>query len=147
MNENPKRENDKLIFFNQAIEYFDYPIQAVSQKTEKAKETLTIDDSDLLRNEMLSELDRLKELIINHPDVKIASLSESEKQLFFEFIRKFSICPICGNHNHYFYLKRFFFSKDNEIMKNSLLNLMRLNYKKFKLNYGVPCCSCFKKLF
>ena len=147
INNNLKKEDDKLIFFNQALEYFDYPVDEISKKSEKPRETLIINDSDILREEMLSELDRLKELIINNPDTKIAALSESEKQIFFKFINKFSICPICGNQNHYFHLKRFYFSEDKQIMKNSLLSLMRLNYRKFKLNYGVPCCNCFKKFF
>jgi len=145
MKESLNKEGNKLIFFNQALEYFDYPVDIISN--EKSGQTLVIGDSDLLRDEMLSELDHLKELIINNPDTKIKALSKAERDLFFEFIRTFSICPICGNQNHYFHLKKFYFSEDKKIIKQSLLNLMRLNYKKFKLKYGVPCCSCFKKYF
>ncbi|TFG12304.1 MAG: hypothetical protein EU531_10655 [Promethearchaeota archaeon] len=147
MKEISNKESNKLIFFNQALEYFDYPVDDISNESEKSAEMLFIGDSDLLRDEMLSELDHLKELIINNPDAKIKALSEAERKLFFEFIRTFSICPICGNQNHYFHLKKFYFSEDKKIIKESLLNLMRLNYKKFKLKYGVPCCNCFKKCF
>jgi len=145
MKESLNKEGNKLIFFNQALEYFDYPVDTISN--EKSGQTLVIGDSDLLRDEMLSELDHLKELIINNPDTKIKALSKAERDLFFEFIRTFSICPICGNQNHYFHLKKFYFSEDKKIIKQSLLNLMRLNYKKFKFKYGVPCCNCFKKCF
>ncbi|TFG02745.1 MAG: hypothetical protein EU542_04270 [Promethearchaeota archaeon] len=147
MKDNHKENNEKLIFFNQALEYFEYPIDKISAKEEKTRETIIMGDSRLLRDEMLTELDRLKELIINNPDAKLKALSESERKLYFEFIRNFSICPICGNQNHYFHLKRLYFSEDKKIMKESLLNLMKLNYQKIKLNYGVPCCTCFKKYF
>jgi len=147
MKDNHKENNEKLIFFNQALEYFEYPVDKISAKEEKIRETISMVDSRLLRDEMLSELDRLKELIINNPDAKLKALSESERKLYFEFIRHFSICPICGNQNHYFHLKRLYFSEDKKIMKESLLNLMQLNYQKIKLNYGVPCCTCFKKYF
>jgi len=147
MKENLKKENGSLIFFNQALEYFDYPINKFSKQAENAEEKAIINNSAILREEMLSELDRLKELIINNPEAKIAALSESERQLFFEFIDRFSICPVCGNQNHYFHLKRLYFNEDKKFMKNSLLNLMRINYKKFNLNFGVPCCNCFKKYF
>jgi len=147
MKDNHKENNEKLIFFNQALEYFEYPVDKISAKEEKIRETISMVDSRLLRDEMLSELDRLKELIINNPDAKLKALSESERKLYFEFIRNFSICPICGNQNHYFHLKRLYFSEDKKIMKESLLNLMQLNYQKIKLNYGVPCCTCFKKYF
>jgi len=147
MKDNHKENNEKLIFFNQALEYFEYPVDKISAKEEKIRETISMVDSRLLRDEMLSELDRLKELIINNPDAKLKALSESERKLYFEFIRNFSICPICGNQNHYFHLKRLYFSEDKKIMKESLLNLMKLNYQKIKLNYGVPCCTCFKKYF
>lgn len=147
MKDNHKENNEKLIFFNQALEYFEYPVDNISAKEEKTRETISMGDSRLLRDEMLTELDRLKELIINNPDAKLKALSESERKLYFEFIRNFSICPICGNQNHYFHLKRLYFSEDKKIMKESLLNLMKLNYQKIKLNYGVPCCTCFKKYF
>jgi hypothetical protein len=147
MKHNLKEDNERLIFFNQALEYFEYPIGKISDEEEKTRETFSMGDSSLLRDEMLSELDRLKELIINNPDAKLEALSESERKLYFKFIHNFSICPICGNQNHYFHLKKLYFSEDKKIMKESLLNLMKLNYQKIKLNYGVPCCTCFKKYF
>jgi hypothetical protein len=139
-------DND-LIFFNRALEYFDYPVGQLSEETKKSHKISDLGESDFLRDEMLSELDHLKELIISNPDKKIAALNDSEKEIFMEFVRTFSICPLCGNQNHYFHLKKLYFSDDKRKIKESLLHLMMLKRYKIKFNYGVPCCNCFKKYF
>lgn len=142
-----KSKNNDLIFFNRALEYFDYPIDQLSVETEESHKDSDPIESDFLRDEMLSELDHLKELIINNPDKKIAALNDSEKEIFMEFVRTFSVCPLCGNQNHYFHLKKLYFSDDKRRIKESLLHLMKLKHRKIKFNYGVPCCNCFKKHF
>jgi hypothetical protein len=145
MKQNSK--NNELVFFNRALEYFDYPVDQLSEKAVKSDKVFELRESDFLRDEMLSELDHLKEVIISNPDKKIAGLSDSEKEIFMEFIRTFSVCPICGNQNHYFHLKKLYFSDDKRKIKESLLHLMMLKRYKIKFNYGVPCCNCFKKYF
>lgn len=147
LNEDTRSSKDDLIFFNQALEYFDYPVDQLSNENRNSQKNLILKDSDLLKHEMLAELNRLKEVIINNPDAKLQALSESERQVFFDFIRKFSICPICGNQNHYLYLKKLYFNEDKRVMKDALLNLMIHKYYKIKINFGVPCCNCFKKYF
>ncbi|MEJ2294915.1 MAG: hypothetical protein P8Y23_09100 [Candidatus Lokiarchaeota archaeon] len=145
MKQNSK--NNGLVFFNRALEYFDYPVDQLSEDTIKSQKVFDLRESDFLRDEMLSELDHLKEVIINNPDKKIAALNDSEKESFMEFVRTFSVCPICGNQNHYFHLKKLYFSDNNRKMKESLLHLMKLKHHKIKFNYGISCCNCFKKHF
>ncbi|TFF90045.1 MAG: hypothetical protein EU548_05000 [Promethearchaeota archaeon] len=147
MNGKSNLDTKKLHFFNQALEYFDYPSTNISKCIENSRQELSSNNSDLLRDEMLTELEHLKELIINNPDAKIKNLSESDRKLYFKFINTFSKCPICGNQNHYFHLKNFYFNEDKKDLKDSLLNLMRMTHKRVKFSYGVPCCDCFKMLF
>jgi hypothetical protein len=145
MKEDNEEDSSELIFFNQALEYFDYPVNQNSVSIVKSKSHLAPNHSDLLKDEMLYELNRLKELIINNPDIKLEALNDYEKKLFFDFIKKFSLCPICRSQNHYLHLKELFFSEEKKRIKQSLISLMRIDNHKFKFNYGVPCCNCFKK--
>jgi GTPase SAR1 family protein len=70
---------------------------------------------------------------------------------FESFMKIFSVCPICKRKNHYNYLKRFYFSKNYEMLKikDGLLKLMDQSreFDDFyynKISIGIPCCKCFK---
>ena len=73
---------------------------------------------------------------------------------FDNFMKFFSVCPICERRNHVNYLKKFYFSKDHEYfkLKENLLKLLEksndigdLYYNKVKI--GIPCCRCYDNLF
>ena len=148
MNEDKVKKTNKhdLIFFNEALEYLDdsnhnkLPIYPNPSPTR----------SNVLRDEMLEELNHLKELIINNPDLKLESLNKVEKKLFFKFIDYYSICPICRKTNHYSNLKKFYFNEELEEIREILIRIMSYNdskLNKLNLNFGIPCCNCYKKFF
>jgi GTPase SAR1 family protein len=73
---------------------------------------------------------------------------------FWDFVNFFAFCPLCGGRNHGENLKAFFYSREPDIVefRERLLNLM--NESKYfdeiyynKIRVGIPCCSCFKKVF
>jgi len=73
---------------------------------------------------------------------------------FKNFIDFFSICPVCKRKNHFNYLKKFFYSRNEESirLKDTLLFMIdQLNdlddfYSK-NIEIGIPCCKCFEQLF
>ncbi|TFG26169.1 MAG: GTP-binding protein [Promethearchaeota archaeon] len=77
-----------------------------------------------------------------------------EDNEFKDFLRTFSVCPICGNTNHYDSLKNFYYSRDPSLkkLKEKLLDLMEES-KDFddvyynEINIGIPCCKCFEEQF
>jgi hypothetical protein len=98
---------------------------------------------------MLEELDLLKQIIGNHPDFKFESLSEDEKKFFQEFVVFYAVCPICKQKNHSHNIKKLFFNENKRLI-DDLIRIMTYNNKKLKklnLNFGIPCCNCFKKYF
>lgn len=144
---NNSREFKSLKFFNEAAEY----LEKFNTKDIVLDKELREDkpNANYLRDEMLIELNNLRNIIANNPDLKIESLTKEEKEIFFEFVKFYRLCPICGNQNHYFNLKQIFFNKEKRILKQELIRLM--NYKNTKLknynlNLGVPCCDCYKKM-
>ncbi|MHA1932884.1 MAG: hypothetical protein ACW96X_10110 [Promethearchaeota archaeon] len=142
-----KREKSTLLFFNEAIEYFDKLSDQESEIIEPIRETRF--NANFLRNSMLTELNHLKDIIENHPDSKIEALSEDDKEKFHKFIRYYKKCPICGNPNHYFNLKQLFFNENKKNLLKELIRLMNIKNKKFRtynLNLGVPCCDCYKRI-
>ena len=147
MEENKKSKS--LIYFNDAIEYLDkYSTQEI------LKENLNrfnnqIDNGNYLRNAMLDELNNLRIIISDSLDLKVEALSKNEKEIFYDFIYYYNECPICGNLNHFFNLKQFFFDDKKQILREELIQLMRLKNKKLKrynLNLGVACCNCYEKV-
>ena len=71
---------------------------------------------------------------------------------FKNFIDFFSICPVCGKRNHFNYLKKFFYSRNEESIriKNSLLYLIdeSNDFDEYRnVEIGIPCCKCFEHLF
>jgi len=142
-----KREESTLLFFNEAIEYFDKFTNQDSIVDDPVRENRF--NTNFLRNSMLNELNNLKDIIENNPDLKIEALSDEDKEKFHKFISFYKKCPICGNPNHYFNLKQLFFNESKKILIRELIRLMNFKNKKFRrynLNLGVPCCKCFKKM-
>lgn len=141
---NQKKTN--LIFFNEALEYLDdFDYFKTSQSTKSP-----LRRSNHLRDEMLEELNHIKEIIVNNPDSKLESLNKEEKKLFFNFIEYYTICPICKKTNHYSNLKKFYFNEKLDNIREILVRIMNYNDSKLSnlnLNFGIPCCNCYKKCF
>ena len=141
-----KREKNTLLFFNEAVEYFDIFIDQNSILDESVRENRF--NTNFLRNSMLNELNVLKDIIDNNPDSKIEALSQADKEQFHKFISFYKKCPICGQHNHNYNLKKLFFDESKKNLIKELIRLMNFKNEKFKrynLNLGVPCCDCFKR--
>lgn len=146
-----KKEKRPLRFFNEAVEYIDnFETQELSLDTNNVPLEIRDFNSNFLRDEMINELNNLRELIRNNPDLKIEKLSKEERDTFYKFINFAKICPLCGNANHFFNLKRLFFDEEKKFLVKELLRLMTLNSKKlnkFNLQLGIPCCNCYKNFF
>ncbi len=146
-----KKKNKPLIFFNEAMEYIDKfdPLDITIEEDAIPLEIGNI-NSNFLRDEMLNELNNLRNIIKNNPDLKLKALTKAEKQIFQNFIKFYSKCPICGNFNHFFNLKRVYFDDEKKQLIKELIRLMTLNNKKlnkFNLQLGVPCCNCYKNFY
>jgi hypothetical protein len=142
-----KKETQTLLFFNEALEYFDKFTDQDILLDEPVRENRF--NTNFLRNTMLNELNNLKNIIENNTDLKLEALSDTEKEIFHKFISFFKKCPICGNPNHHFNLKQLFFDENKKNLIRELIRLMNIKNKKFRrynLNLGVPCCNCFKSL-
>jgi len=145
-----KGRNKKLIFFNDAVEYFDKFDTHEIFINRRRNESDNLTNPNQLRDLMLDELNNLKDLIANNPDLKFKALTKEQKKFFYDFINFYSICPVCGNCNHYSHLKRFYFDESTTSIKHKLIRLMKLKsklQKNFNVNFGIPCCNCFKKNF
>ncbi|TXT61067.1 MAG: hypothetical protein BAJALOKI2v1_50035 [Promethearchaeota archaeon] len=143
------QKDNELIFFNEAYEYV---FGEVNEKsfTENSQSTNLSQERTQLRDQMLDELEKLKELILNNPDKKIKRLTEEEKEFFYEFVGFWTRCPICKSKNHYYNLKRLFFDEDKQKIRDQLIHYMNLRKEGVKipnLKLGVPCCSCYKRYF
>ncbi|MFW9821050.1 MAG: hypothetical protein ACFFE5_15710 [Candidatus Thorarchaeota archaeon] len=146
---NEKKKYPRLKFFNEAVEYidkFDNP-DLKNQEIMSPFGSLN-NNSNFLRDEMINELNNLREIIRNNPDLKIKALTDKEREVFYKFIKFYRVCPICGNQNHFFNLKKIFFDEDKQVVIEELIRLMTLdkkNLKKINLQLGVPCCNCYKQ--
>ncbi|TFF97111.1 MAG: hypothetical protein EU541_08630 [Promethearchaeota archaeon] len=83
-------------------------------------------------------------------------LSPEEQEQLDLFLDYFKYCPICHQENHKKYLRKFFLSNDpfKQKLRDTVLELMensegywddRIYYNK--LTIGIPCCTCFNKIF
>jgi len=71
-----------------------------------------------------------------------------------EFVQFFSICPICKKENHFDCLKSIYISNETEmiLLREQIYKAvnasrdLKIN-KRGSLKIGIPCCSCYKKLF
>ncbi|MFX1320120.1 MAG: hypothetical protein ACFFAQ_00620 [Promethearchaeota archaeon] len=144
-----KQKNKRLPLFYKAIEYFDKSdTQEILISDLNNLENRRI-NTTLLRDEMLNELNNLRNLIDNNPDLKLKALSKEEKENFSKFINFYQICPICYQYNHYRNLKKLYFDEDKKVLKEKLIKFMNLRSKKLNkinLSFGIPCCNCYKKL-
>ncbi|TXT64589.1 MAG: hypothetical protein BAJALOKI3v1_190030 [Promethearchaeota archaeon] len=160
MDEKEFRNEDtgKLLFFNEAVEYmkkYEYIDQTRIQYEKEGSssdENVDFPSENCLRNEMLEELNRLKELILNNPDRKLNKLSKDERTLFNRFIGFYKFCPVCGNYNHYHNLKTIYFNEELSEFKIFLIDYMtekidNRKLSKFNINIGVLCCNCYKTLY
>lgn len=149
-----KKKKKPLRFFNEAVEYID-KFDTIDMFIEENPVPLELKDysSNFLRDEMLNELSNLRNIIKNNPDLKLEALSKAEKQIFQNFIKFYSKCPICGNLNHFFNLKRVFFDDDKKFLIKELIRLMTLKETSIrssllkKIQLGVPCCNCYKNFY
>jgi hypothetical protein len=140
-----ERKSKDLLFFNEAIEYFN--------RFDKNDFVFDQDPTQLspnqLRDQMLTELNNLRDIIANHPDLKLKNLSKEEKKDYMDFMKFYSVCPICGESLHWANLKKLYFDEDNQNIKEKLVKLMNLEdnkkFKKLNVDFGVLCCKCFKK--
>ena len=141
-----KRNDKDLYYFNEALEYysrFDKSDFIFDQEINHL-------NPNQLRDDMINELNNLREIISNHPDLKYQNLPEDQKQCFNEFVKTYSTCPLCGEYLHFFNLKKVFFDEKKRIIKDNLIKIMNSkikNFKKFSLNIGIPCCKCYKEIF
>jgi len=145
------KKNKSWFFSNEVLEYFDIEIEPEPDLSQDIKLTTKIrKNSNFLRDEMVNQLTRLNEIMLSNPDLKLETLSEAEKMIFHDFIRFYSICPICKMPNHNLHLKKLYINEENEKYKKVLIRLMRLEDKKeqdFRIKFGVLCCNCFKYFF
>jgi len=144
------KERD-LRFFNDAIEYFEkFDSSQELVDSELIQPSSSNDNPNILRDQMLVELDILKDIITSNPDLKFNNLNEKEKDFFYDFINHYSVCPICGTFNHYYNLKKFYFNDNYASLKDVCIRFMNLKSNKIQnlnLNFGIPCCNCYKKNF
>ena len=141
-----KRKEKDLSYFKEAVEYYN----RFDKKDFNFDQEINHLNPNQLRDEMINELDNLREIISNHPDLKYQSLPEEQKQCFNEFVRTYSTCPLCGEYLHFFSLKKIFFDEEKRLIKDNLIKIMKSknkNSKKFSLNIGIPCCKCYKEIF
>ncbi|MFX0027923.1 MAG: hypothetical protein ACFE8B_01835 [Candidatus Hermodarchaeota archaeon] len=144
---NKKNRDKNLLFFNEAIEYFDkFTTQDILSSDSNGEGNY---NANFLRDAMINELENLKSIIESNPDFKLETLKPEERQQFKKFINYYSICPVCRGFNHYFNLKQLFFDDNKKNLIADLVKIMNLKNKKlksFNINFGIPCCECYKKL-
>ncbi|MBD3194178.1 MAG: hypothetical protein GF317_03930 [Candidatus Lokiarchaeota archaeon] len=78
----------------------------------------------------------------------------AEEDDFKLFVDTYKTCPICHKNNHLSNLKKFYYSKEKELLKIRE-KFLDLNDKKKSLSLtlserirlGVVCCSCYKEIF
>jgi hypothetical protein len=143
-----KRNLEDLLIFNEAVEYFN----KFNKKDFIFDQNINQLNPNQLRDDMINELNNLREIISNHPDLKFKKLSEYEKNVYYKFIKFYSVCPLCGGQNHYQNLKKFYFDEKNSHIKEKLIKLIdfenyRNRLKKININIGIPCCKCYKEIF
>ncbi len=112
-----------------------------------------IETIEWIREQMLADIRSLHEILFGDTkeiDEEYENLSNEQKKICDEFLEFYSICPVCKGENHKDDLLRFYFEKSENTMKlrEKLLKLMDKS-KNFinKINIGIPCCQCFKKIF
>ncbi len=127
--------------------------EEISQKVEKydleGYFSISVKNQDI-RKPVLKQL--IKTLHVVPPKSRLSIITPQQDVQFQKFINQFSNCPICKKENHFDYLKNFYFNEDpeNVQLKNTLLELIKLNDKNTifnNLSIGIPCCRCFNEIF
>ena len=143
-----EESNKNLVMFNAALEYFE-EIEYCEDKIvyEPVREEIRpLELNNLLRNEMLLELDNLKEIFSSNSEIRemFEKSDDPNADAFYNFIMQFSRCPICNGFNHFKILKDIYYSEEYQDLVKNFLNLMK-NEKLDNLNIeiGIPCCVCF----
>ena len=82
--------------------------------------------------------------IVRNIQGKFSDLDQIQK-----FILKYRTCPICGSKNHDNYLLEFYYDNSKIDLRNNLIQFMdsSRSMKNIKVNFGIPCCTCFTKIF
>ena len=144
-----KKKEKPLRFFNEAVEYIDkFDNKELIICRDLIPQNPLRTNANFLRDEMINELNNLREIIRNNPDLKIKALTDKEREVFYNFVNFYRFCPICGNQNHFFNLKHIFFDEQKKIIIEELIRLMSLNRGKIRgsnFQFGVPCCNCYKE--
>jgi len=77
-----------------------------------------------------------------------------KREFYKKFLNSFLICPICKRENHISHLKKFYFSKNPDLVKlrESLFALIKKSKKidnilQNEIKIGILCCACHKNLF
>ncbi len=114
-------------------------------------------DKSTENEQILNQLgQRVLENIESEPSISDLEeeLDPYEKKIYEKFLNYFSDCPLCKKSNHKSYLKKFYFTQKSEQKKlrDELLFLIDnsksiKNYYKNQVSVGIPCCSCFNKIF
>ena len=80
---NEKKKKTPLKFFNEAVEYIDkFDNQDLVIQENTSPFSPVNNNSTFLRDEMINELNNLREIIRNNPDLKIKALSDKEREIF-----------------------------------------------------------------
>ena len=145
------KEGKELAFFNEALEYFGYASATEVELDSNSADETTSNTPNPLRDEMLDELDNLKEILVSELNF-FKNETELNDKAFAEFISYYSRCPICGGFNHYKNLKELYYNEDKEQFRKELKDFMEFNSKKRKfknlnVSFGIPCCVCYKLFF
>lgn len=141
---NAEKEKEQLILFQDALEYYEESDLNDDWETLPRASSTSFSEHELLREEMLSELDSLKEILLESESPDLNALTDEERELFQRFINSYSTCPICGGFNHYRNLRDLFFG-ENEDLLQELLRLLTLEEEFSNVTFGIPCCNCYKK--
>ncbi|MHA1689648.1 MAG: hypothetical protein ACTSUN_09985 [Promethearchaeota archaeon] len=137
--------------FKNAVDYFETILEPKSDATnsplDKSRKDLI--NANNLYEEMLQEINNLRDILLNYSIKEQDSMSQKEKELFHKFMTFYATCPICNKKNHQNYLKRFYFSDDPNLMKikNALIKLMMAKTQNSWIHVGIPCCECHDKYF
>ena len=83
-----ERKDKHLSHFNEALEYYN----RFDKKDFNFDQEINHLNPNQLRDEMINELNNLREIISNHPDLKYQNLSDDQKQCFNEFVITYSTC-------------------------------------------------------
>lgn len=123
----------------------EFPCNFIENKTQSFK-VFKMPSGDEIRE----ALRNLRPPPTHNSSTQLVNIPRFYREEFKKFYQHFSTCPVCKIRNHENYLVDFYFSDDLEKIKikQQMLDLLR-QLENFKENIilGIPCCSCFERLF